>query len=193
MGALAVDTWAQVRRANPDTVICCDPIIGDDAEGLYVSNDLVDFYRREIGSAQVLFPNRFELECLSEKPAKDLTTAVSAARALLSLGPEMIVATSVPEGICLSTLLATKSGVWRTTTPALPLRAKGAGDFLAANWLGAFLANRDPVKALQQATSATSALIGHASTRDTDELPLITAQAAWIAPAEHLSVDKLNI
>lgn len=104
----------------------------------------------------------------------------------------MVLVTSVPDGGNLATLLVTREGAWRTSAPAMASRAKGAGDFLAACWLGTYLTERDPVAALQWAASATDTLIGHAAAEDAAELPLIAAQAAWAAPDVLLPVSQID-
>ncbi len=193
MGAVAVDAWRRILTASPQALICCDPIIGDDAEGQYVDDDLVAFYRRDaLPAAHVLFPNRFELEVLSATPVSDTTSAIAAARALLIGRPEMILISSIPGNGGLGTVLVTAGGAWGAAAPKVPLRAKGAGDFFAALWIGHFVQTGDPVAALQTAVSALQVTIEAASEMDAAELPIIATQDAWLAPPNLIDVETLD-
>ena len=83
VGKAVLSGWNDVRAANPNAIVACDPILGDEAEGLYVPDALIAFYRdHAIPAADVIFPNRFELALLSGHDVRDITSAVVAARAL---------------------------------------------------------------------------------------------------------------
>ena len=190
-GATVIETWRQVREANPEALICCDPVIGDHAEGVYVTPELLDFYRHEaLSLADVVFPNAFELEVLTGQPVHEIDAAVDAARHLIAQdparpparGPKIVLVTSVPvrnnNQDAIATLAVTSDAAWMVQTPRHALSAKGSGDFLAAVWLGHYLQNKDIVFALGAAVSSTYALIE--ATGQADELAIITAQDKWL-------------
>lgn len=73
-GYLATDRQGEVvtevvrlaQQANPRALFCCDPVVGDRDSGIYVSQDLVGFFRRRaLPLADIITPNHFELELLS--------------------------------------------------------------------------------------------------------------------------------
>ncbi|MEK9723622.1 MAG: pyridoxal kinase [Rhodospirillaceae bacterium] len=194
VGEAALAAWARIAAARPDALICCDPILGDEDEGLYVEAALVDFYRdRALPAAHVIFPNRFELATLSGEAVEAPASAVRAARRLIAQGPKIVVATSVPAGDGLASLLVTADAAWQAVVPRRPLAAKGAGDVFAALWLGHYLNGGDAAAALGRAAGAADALIREAVRTGAPELPLVGAQAQWTDPAAWIDVLPLNL
>ena len=54
---------AQVKRANPRALYCCDPVIGDVGRGVFVQPDIAEFMRaRAVPAADIVTPNHFELD-----------------------------------------------------------------------------------------------------------------------------------
>ncbi len=189
MGAVAVGKailagWHDVRIANPNAFIVCDPILGDETEGLYVPDALIAFYHdHAIPAADVIFPNRFELALLSGYDVRDLTSAVAAARSIMARGPSSVIATSVPFGQDLATVLVTADGSWAAVTPRLATPVKGAGDVLAAVWLGYVLGDANTAAvALGRAVSDVYELLERAANEVLQELPLPTYTPASRAP-----------
>src|SRR3990172_2818275 len=45
IAAVALEAAAEVRALNPDSLFCCDPVIGDRAKGIYVRPGLPEFFR----------------------------------------------------------------------------------------------------------------------------------------------------
>ena len=176
VGEAVLAGWNAVRTANPDAIIACDPILGDEAEGLYVPDPLITFYHKHaVPAADVIFPNRFELALLSGHDVRDVTSAVVAARTIIARGPSMVVATSVPAGQELATLLITNNSCWAAITPSLATRVKGAGDVLAALWLGYVLSGANTAAAaLGRAVSDVFSLLEKAVDQTLQELPLPT-------------------
>lgn len=194
VGDVVCDAWMRVRAASPNALIACDPILGDEAEGLYVAEDLVGFYRQHaVPAADVIFPNRFELALLSGSEVNNVAGAVVAARRLMNAGPRMTLATSVPASGGLATVLVTKDEAVRVTAPRLDVKAKGAGDVFAALWLGHFLNDRtDAVGALRRAAAGTRAVLERAAAAKLEELPLLETQARWTrVSTEALAAERI--
>ncbi|MSO91875.1 MAG: pyridoxal kinase PdxY [Rhodospirillales bacterium] len=197
-GRIAVNAARRVKTASPHAIFCCDPVMGDREEGLYVPDDIVRFFREEASTAaDILVPNAFELEALAEQPVTGAAGAVAAARKMLARGPEMIVVTSVPAATgqdsarTATTLLVTASAAWSVATPALSLRAKGAGDMFTALFLGYLLHSRDPADALGRAVSSAFAVIEATVAADAQELTLIEAQDAMIDPPRRFAAERI--
>ena len=56
---------ARVRR-HPQAIYCCDPVIGDVEEGVYVREGIEAFCATHaLPQADIATPNRFELERLT--------------------------------------------------------------------------------------------------------------------------------
>lgn len=204
-GEAALAAVAAVKGARPAALYCCDPVIGDADEGLYVEDTLARWFgERAVAVADILTPNRFELAYLSGRPAATEVEALAAARTLIERGPWLVMATSIAaDGAAaagaegrISTLAVTAAGAWRVTTPKLTTRAKGAGDVLAALFLGRYLEAGDAGAALEQAVSSVFGLIaamgntlGGEQARD---LPLVASRVEITDPATRFLAEPLD-
>lgn len=184
----------RVKAFNPEAVYCCDPVMGDRESGLYVASGLSGFFRTEAApSADILMPNHFELEVLVEHSVTSIADVLLATEQLLSRGARLVVVTSLltanMDANTIANLVATKDGVWLVVTPRLPLIAKGAGDVLAALFLGFYLEDGNAGNALSRAVSSVFAVVkasGHAP-----ELRLVEAQDAIVEPPRRFLSRKI--
>jgi len=191
IGTVLLEAVARARAAAPGLLYLCDPVMGDDmpdgSERLYAAPEIPAFLRaRMVPVADILTPNRFELALLAEQPAATPAQAMRAARALVARGPRMVVVTSVPGPAAadVACLVVTAEGAWQVTTPriALPQPVNGAGDALAALFLGHVLCGAAPPEALSRTVSALHAVIAATAEAGTRELQLIAAQDALVTP-----------
>src|SRR5205085_12588265 len=98
-GPVLLQIVEQVRAANPQALFCCDPVIGDVDTGSYVTEGIAEFFRdRALALADIVTPNRFELEYLTGRTIASLGEAGEAAAALRALGPEIVLVTSLECG-----------------------------------------------------------------------------------------------
>ena len=89
---------AALRAERPDALFQCDPVIGDDAAGVFVSAGIPEAMReRLVPAADIVTPNRFELELLTGQPVSTMSDARRAAAALRALGPKLVVVTSLTD------------------------------------------------------------------------------------------------
>lgn len=185
----------RVKALNPDALYCCDPVMGDVETGLYVSKGLSGFFRTEaVAAADILMPNHFELEVLAEHSVQTAADVLAATDLLLSRGARVVVVTSLltpnMDSDTIANLAVTKDGAWLVTTPRLPLTAKGAGDALAALFLGFYLEHGNAGDALSRAVSSIFAVVKtstHAS-----ELRLIEEQDAIAEPPRRFLARKVR-
>ena len=203
-GRLALAAALDVRRASPDALYLCDPVIGDDREGRYVADDLAQFIRdRAVPVADILTPNAFELAYLTGRPAATVAQALAAARVLVGRGARVVVATSIDAGggaaapgCRIATIAVTGGGAWRVTTPRLDTRAKGAGDLLAALFLGHYLGSGQAGQALARAVSSVYGLIARAGETGGGkpglDLPLVAGRTEISGPATLFSAEPLD-
>src|SRR6185437_334018 len=95
-GTVVLDAAARLRAANPRTLWCCDPVMGDAGSGLYVRPGIPEFFReRAMPAADIVTPNQFELEQLTGRRIASLDDALTAARALAARGPRIVMVTSL--------------------------------------------------------------------------------------------------
>lgn len=120
----------------------CDPVMGDRGK-LYVEPSLIDMYRTyALPYADIVTPNQYELEWLSNKTIVTLQDAYECCKLLHEKGSQIIVVTSlknmVPNSndlILLVSLVSSITSSIETFTlqfPLIPVDLAGTGDFFAA-------------------------------------------------------------
>lgn len=195
LGNIVLDAVTRVKRANPAAIYCCDPVMGDADRGLFVKPELPEFFRRAVASADILTPNRFELETLTGEHVTTLASARAAAAKLLALGPRVILVTSLavsevaPQDAAM--LAATNAGGWLVKTPRLPFEANGAGDLTAAVFLAHFLKTQDAAAALTATAAGVHAILAETARRGGGELAIVAAQEALITPPHNFAVERI--
>src|SRR5216683_3032690 len=160
-GPVLLDIVEEVRGANPDALFCCDPVIGDVETGSYVTEGIAEFFRdHALALADIVTPNRFELEYLTGAAVASLAEAGEAAAALRGLGPGIVLVTSLEcaaERIAM--LAAGPDGVWAVETPRLPVMLNGCGDVTAALFLARLLRGESLPDALALTAASIYAVI----------------------------------
>jgi len=85
----------QTIRKNKSCRYICDPVLGDNGK-FYVPLELVDIYRTDvIPLADVITPNQFEVEQLTGIRIQSFNDAKLACKALHSMGPRLVIITSL--------------------------------------------------------------------------------------------------
>jgi pyridoxine kinase len=198
LGQVVIETVGRVRDANPASLYLCDPVMGDTDTGLYVHDDIPDFLRaRVVPLADVLTPNLFELQQLTQRHIATRTEAVTAARELLALGPSVVVVTSLRHdetpADAIDILAVTADGAWQVRTPYLPLEppVNGSGDAVAALFLGHYLKTREAPAALAEAAAGVFAIVSATQAAGTRELQLIAAQDEMVRPSRRFPVEPI--
>jgi pyridoxine kinase len=174
-----------------------DPVMGDNGR-IYVAEDIVPVYKSLLKDADLILPNQFEAELLSDVKITDLTTMKQAIEKLhqtyqtphvlitsirlppsasnTPLAVEEDFATSAKLSVIGSTRTShMRSRLFRITIPALPIFFSGTGDMFASLM----------VSRLRQAASEAN-LLNTASWRSSDEvaahdLPLAKAAEKVLA------------
>ena len=198
VGEAVLEALEKVRAANPDALYCCDPVMGDRDRGLYVREEVPAFFREQaLPAADILTPNLFELEQLSGRRVESLEDTLAAARELLTRGPSVVLVTSLqPEtGDDETGLLAvTAKAAYRVATPRLLLdpAPNGAGDCLAALFLGFLLRGCRIKHALANAAAAIFAILSETAAAESRELQLVAAQDQVLRPPQAFKVRKVR-
>lgn len=185
---------ATVRAANPAAIYCCDPVMGDVGRGVFVQPGIPDLMiGTAVPLADIVTPNQFELEMITGHRIGSLAEAIAAARAVIALGPKVVVVTSLvtPEAPAdeIRVLAVTPEAAWTVTTPLLdfPVPLNGAGDALAALFLGHTLTGKDVPAALSATVSGLFQLFTETHAAGTRELQLVATGARMLAPARVFS------
>jgi pyridoxine kinase len=195
VGPIVLDAVAALRAARPSALYLCDPVIGDDGPGVFVSPGIPELIRDAlVPAADIVTPNRFELEFLASQPVSTLTEARRAAAALRARGPRLVVATglNLVDDPGLTILVDGAEAAWSITTPRLPITPGGTGDAFSALFLGHYLRTVDTRQALERAVSAMFELVERTQASGADELRLVAAQDAFDPPTSRFRAQRLD-
>jgi pyridoxine kinase len=167
--------------------------MGDIGLGYYVRAGIPEFFRdRALALADIVTPNRFELEWLTGGPVMSLAEAGRAAAALRQCGPQIVLATSLDSvGDQVAAVAAGPDGVWAVETPRLPIEATGCGDAVAALFLGWLLKGAAVPEALAATIAAIYGVIEATMRAGGGELALVAAQEELVSPSHLVSVQRL--
>jgi len=192
IGAAILHAVARVRAENPNAIYCCDPVIGDVEEGVYVREGIEEFLRdHALPQADIATPNRFELERLTGIDCSSLADAKRAAECLAGkMRPEGLrcvlltsLETEMTPGDHMDLLAAEGDRFHLLRTPRLPVAVNGAGDAIAALFLFHRIASGSAVKALEEAGSAVHGLLRRTAEAGSREILTVAAQEEFVAPA----------
>ncbi len=178
----------RVRAANPHALWCCDPVIGDVGRGVFVRPGIPEFMREKaVPAADIVTPNSFELEYLTERTCGTLDGLRAAVDILHVLGPRTILVTSVhTEETPLDAvdLVVSEGGaLFRVRTPKLALEINGAGDAIAALFFVHRLRSGDAAQALSMAASSIHGLLRRTEAAGSREILLVEAQEEFVSPS----------
>jgi pyridoxine kinase len=178
-GAVVAGAVERLRRVHAGAPYLCDPVMGDEGR-LYVDSALPAVFAEVlVPLADMVTPNRFELELLSGLPVSDVPGAVAASRRLLERGARAVVTTSLPAGDGMIGCLAVDGGgAWMVRTPLLrfPVPPNGGGDTLSALLLAHRLKGRDLPEALSMAVSSLFGVLEKTRQLGGRELALVPGQ-----------------
>jgi pyridoxine kinase len=188
---------AAVRTARPGAPYLCDPVIGDDAPGVFVSAGVPEAIGQRLAPlADIVLPNRFELAHLTGRRVESLADALAAAAELRARGPRLVLVTGLglPDRADeLAVLADTAEEAWLVATPRLPLAVGGGtGDAFSALFLGHYLAAGELRAGLERAVAAMFALVQRTSAAGAEELELVAAQDELVDPAPRFPAVRLR-
>jgi pyridoxine kinase len=197
IGAMILDAVALVKQRNRAAIYCCDPVLGDEDRGSYVRPGIAEFMRqRVVPAAQIITPNQFELTALTGLPVVTMEDVLQAADAARSLGPEVVLITSVvrrdgpPDTIDM--VAVDSDGAWLVSTPRLPRSFTGSGDVTAATFLVAMLRKWDLAAALAHTAAVVYGLLAVTTSLGRAELALIAAQDEMVNPSHRFESVRLR-
>jgi pyridoxine kinase len=194
IGEAILDAVAEVKRANPKAVYCCDPVIGDAQQGAFVPEDIADFIvNRAVPAADIVTPNHFELDRIAGRRTRTLDEALATVGELRVRGPATVLVTSLavddtPQD-AVDVLACDANGRYRLRTPRLKVAANGAGDLIAALFLAHRLRSGSAGEALSRAASSVFGVLACAG--ETGEMPLIEAQDELVNPRRTFRAEPL--
>lgn len=196
IGEASLDAVTRVRAANPKSLFCCDPVIGDVDSGVFVRPGVPEFMRdRAVPAADIVTPNHFELEYLAGMTVRSIAALREAVAAVHATGPRIVMVTSVEledtPAAFVDVILSTDKRLYRVRTPKLPVSVNGAGDAIAALLFGKFLQERSAQTAMEHAASATYGLLKRTADAGSREVLIVAAQDEFVTPSTMFKAEEL--
>lgn len=175
--------------ATPALRVIVDPILGDDGKGLYVRPEVEEAIRAELlPRADLLAPNRWELERLSGMPVSDTATGRAAARAL----GRSVLASSIPCGPDrLGVLYVDSDQAWLASHGEAASAPNGTGDLLTALWAAAVIEGLAPADALPRAVAGVVEAVDAALAWSAPELPIVALGQRLRSPSAPVQMDAI--
>ncbi|BFZ10089.1 hypothetical protein BsWGS_13128 [Bradybaena similaris] len=205
------DTIKEMKSKNPSLVYVCDPVMGDNGK-LYVSEKLVPVYRSEIVEhADIITPNQFELQLLTQMPVGTEEEALAAMDKLHDRGVGIVVLSSSNLGgndhlVCLASVRKDgESKKYRLKMPVIDGTFFGTGDLFAASFLVFIDKYKDLKVALEKTVSVVQKVIrqtieharglagpGNKPNMEQMELRLVQSKADVEHPQVELSAEEIK-
>lgn len=156
-----ISVYKHLKNVNKNLIYVCDPVLGDNGS-LYVPEELVAIYRDQIiPYVDILTPNQFELELLSETKISNIDDIWTAIENIHIKGCKTVVVSS-SELSQKDTLLACAStkydGSCKRVTIKIPKKAAffvGTGDIFAALFMGWMYKSNNNLKLSLEKTVAS--------------------------------------
>lgn len=189
IGHAILSAVERVRAANPRAIYCCDPVIGDVGRGVFVRPGIPEFMREQaVPAADIVTPNQFELELLTDVEIKTIADAHRAVEALRDAGPKVVMVTSLvteeTPGDSIDLMAADAKGTWRVRTPKLDVSVNGAGDAIAALFFTHYLREESAAAALSKAASSIYGLLKRTKEAGSREILTVAAQDEFVTPSQ---------
>lgn len=196
IGHAILSAVERVRAANPRAVYCCDPVIGDVGRGVFVRPGIPEFMREQaVPAADIITPNQFELELLTDIGVKTIADAHRAVEALRDTGPRVVLVTSLttnetPDD-AIDMMASDAKGSWRVRTPKLDVSVNGAGDAIAALFFVHYLREQSAAAALAKASASIYGLLKRTKEAGSREILTVAAQDEFVTPSHQFAPEAI--
>ncbi len=196
IGHAILSAVARVRAANPQALYCCDPVIGDVGRGVFVRPGVPEFIREQaLPEADIVTPNQFELELLTDIAIRSVADAHRAVDALRDAGPKVVLVTSLVTDEtptdAVDLMAADDKGVYRVRTPKLDVHVNGAGDAIAALFFVHYMRERSAASALAMAAASIYGLLKRTMEAGAREILTVAAQDEFVTPSRVFTAEPV--
>ena len=196
IGHAILSAVERVRAANPAAVYCCDPVIGDVGRGVFVRPGIPEFIREQaVPAADILTPNQFELELLTDIEVRTIGDAHRAVDVLRDAGPKVVLVTSLvteeTPADSIDLMAADAKGAFRVRTPRLDVDVNGAGDAIAALFMVHYMRDRSAASALAKASASIYGLLKRTREAGSREILTVAAQDEFVAPTHQFAPEPV--
>ncbi|XP_057324923.1 pyridoxal kinase [Microplitis mediator] len=150
-----------LKTKNPNLIYLCDPVLGDDGK-LYVPEELIEIYKKKIVPlADIITPNQFELELLTDKKITTIDDVKIAMKYLYEQGPKTVVVSSIDINDDLTAIAGNSKDekMIKIDIPKIPLSYVGSGDLFAALFLAHSTLQSNLKEALEKTINTLHAVL----------------------------------
>lgn len=188
---IVLGALAHIRKQNPKAIFICDPVMGDEGK-LYVEPDLAGRIReRLVPLADIVTPNRFELEWITGQPTQSIAEIQAACRALIKLGPRKVVCTGARCGeSSLMVIGIDEDEPFSLRMPFLEPAPYGTGDAFCAILLGRILNGVSFKEAVALACASLHGLIRTSIAAGSIELDIVGGQSEIVEPSQIFPIER---
>ncbi|MBL4617124.1 MAG: pyridoxal kinase [Robiginitomaculum sp.] len=170
----------QIREQNPKVLVAVDPVMGDEPDGLYIPEAVAQAVAQDlVPKADMITPNRWELEFLTDRTLFDDRSVVSAANLL---PVKWTFLSDSPAADNWAHMAISADECWKVEVLRLDSTPKGTGDLFAAVLFGHFLLGSSSKKSFETAINSVQDVLQESKRLNTDELPLVQAQERIVSP-----------
>ena len=192
-----IDAVARVKKANPDAVYACDPVMGNAKSGCFVAPAIPELLReRVIPVADIITPNQFELGFLTGTEPGSIESTLESADLARARGPRTVLVKSVerPDRVpdTIEMMVVDDAGAWIVQTPLIPMKANGSGDVTAALFTAHYRRSGDAADALARTASSVFDLLSNTYEAGSRELLLVESQEAYAHPRLQFPVRQVR-
>ena len=164
-------TWAKERNQN--ILIIIDPIIGDDINGkgrLYVSKTVAQSIQKHlIPIADIITPNRFELQWLSGHDPSSDNDLILAARDLCQ---KTVISSAQETAYSISTIIVEDHRAWRIDHAKFADVPKGTGDLLTSSLVSYLFKDISFIDASRATLARVHWIVAQSTHKETKDLAL---------------------
>ncbi|HAZ54534.1 MAG TPA: pyridoxal kinase PdxY [Franconibacter helveticus] len=182
----------EVKKANPQALYFCDPVMGHPEKGCIVAPGVAEFHARHaLPASDIIAPNLIELELLSGHAVNTVEEAVTTSRELIALGPKVVLVKHLARAGYhkdrFEMLLVTQDEAWHISRPLVDFGERqpvGVGDVTSGLLLVKLLQGATHRDALEHVTAAVYEIMIMTKKMGEYELQVVAAQEG-IAKPEH--------
>lgn len=198
IGKVVLETVDSYRSVNPKIIYLCDPVMGDTNKGCFVRPEIPVFFKENcLQKADIITPNHYEAEILFGNKISNLADAKKAANYFHEQGVSIVVikgfqSGDVSEGY-FGAYLSTPEMQCLAFSPAIDfeISPNGTGDLFSALYLGHYLHELNPIKALEQTLNGVYQVVRATYEAKQRELKLIRHYGFNEKLAANILVKKL--
>lgn len=197
-GSHILETVNRIKKANPQAIYLCDPVMGHPEKGCVVKEGIAEYLCSTlIPNADIIAPNQLELATLTDMPIHSIADAVVAARKALLLGPKIVLVKHLnyagKPADRFESIVVSQDEAWYAYRPlyAFERQPVGVGDMVSGIFLVRYLSGDSLQQALTHTLAASDAVLKATFAANAYELKIIEAQEEIAHPTKSITPTAL--